>query len=265
MQLLSGKLINLRIFLVEECRRDILFKKNKNSLSMDSMQNGVKVITVANPSSVISEQFKTIRTNIQFSNADYKYKKLMITSSTVSEGKSTVSANIAVTFANQGLRTILVDADLRRPTISATFGIVSSEGVTNFLTNHEFSPKKITYKTSVNNLFVMPSGPVPPNPAELINSNRMDELISYLSENFDLVIYDAPPVLSVTDAQILSTKVEGTILVVRENHVEKGAVRQALSLLSNVNAKVIGTIINDVEINEDEGYYGYYGVKDKRK
>ena len=234
-----------------------LFRKNKNQ-DANTMETGVKMITVTDPTSVDTEQFNTIRTNIKFSNVDKDYKTLMVTSSNISEGKSTVSANIATTFAKQGLHTLLVDSDLRRPTVNATFEIDNPQGLSNYLSERNFDINSIIYKTSVKNLYVMPSGPIPPNPSELIGSKRMAELIKKLSDQLDLVIFDAPPVLSVTDAQIVSTNVDGTILVVRANKTEKAAVKEAVRLIKQVGGHIIGTILNDVEV-KGSGYYGYYG------
>lgn len=231
--------------------------KNKSQLDNTSMEKGVHMMTVASPKSVNAEQFNTIRTNIEFSNVDNTYRNIMLTSSVASEGKSTIAANLAVSFARQGKRVVLVDTDFRRPTINATFSIDNPKGVTTYLTNHETQLQEIIYGTSVKNLYVIPSGPVPPNPSELIGSKKMSKLIDVLNDNSDLVIYDAPPVLSVTDAQVLSTKVEGTILVVRANKSEKAAVQRAVELIKHVNGNILGVILNDVR-GSSNGYYGYY-------
>lgn len=136
------------------------------------MDNGVNLITVSLPKSVNTEQFNTIRTNIEFSSIDKERKSLMFTSSMASEGKSTVVANTAVAFARQGKKVLLVDADLRRPTINATFSIQNPVGLTNFLTEKNLNINDAIYRTSIKNLYVMPSGPIPPNPSELIGSKK---------------------------------------------------------------------------------------------
>lgn len=232
--------------------------KRKEKLDNTSMDKGVNMVTVADPKSVNTEQFNTIRTNIQFSTVDFEYKSLMVTSSSVSEGKSTVSANLAVAFARQGKRVILVDSDLRRPTINATFNINNPKGLTNYLTNVNVQLTDIVYNTTVKNLCVIPSGPIPPNPSELIGSKKMVKFIEMLSEKSDLVIYDAPPVLSVTDAQILSTKVDGTVIVIRANKTEKEKISETVELIKHVNGNIVGTVLNDVR-GSANGYYGYYG------
>lgn len=236
----------------------MLFWNKKKHLETNSMDNGVNLITVSLPKSVNTEQFNTIRTNIEFSSIDKERKSLMFTSSMASEGKSTVAANTAVAFARQGKKVLLVDADLRRPTINATFSIQNPVGLTNFLTEKNLNINDAIYRTSIKNLYVMPSGPIPPNPSELIGSKKMSRVVEALDSAFDLVIYDAPPVLSVTDAQILSTKVDGTILVVRENKTEKVLVKQAVRLIQHVNGEILGVVLNDVR-GEGSGYYVYYG------
>lgn len=239
-----------------------LFKKEK-SLDQSSMKEGVGLITLTEPTSVIAEQFRTVRTNIQFSSIDQKLRSVVFTSAGPSQGKSTVSANVAVTWADQGVDVLLVDADMRRPTVHQTFQVPNKRGLTSLLTDETFDLTNTIQKTPVDHLFVLPCGVVLPNPSELLNTKKMDKLIQELTKHFDLVIFDVPPVISVTDAQILASKVDGTILVVPQGIVEKGSVAKAKELLEVVNARILGTIMNCVKAENTGGYYGgYYGAEE---
>lgn len=239
-----------------------LFRKEKG-LDQASMKEGVGLITLTEPTSVIAEQFRTVRTNIQFSSIDQKLRSVVFTSAGPSQGKSTVSANVAVTWADQGVDVLLVDADMRRPTVHQTFQVPNKRGLTSLLTDETFDLTNTIQKTPVDHLFVLPCGVVPPNPSELLNTKKMDKLIQELTKHFDLVIFDVPPVISVTDAQILASKVDGTILVVPQGIVEKGSVAKAKELLEVVNARILGTIMNRVKAENTGGYYGgYYGAEE---
>ncbi|OTO76283.1 hypothetical protein A5865_000137 [Enterococcus sp. 12E11_DIV0728] len=198
----------------------------------------VDLIAAINPFSTTAEQYRKIRTNIEFSSADKKIKSLVITSSGPSEGKSTTAANLAIVFANTGSRVLLVDADLRKPSVALSFKIPNVNGLSNYLTEGNSVSGSFTsesmymtqgssaidnrlIETNTENLYLMPSGPTPPNPSELLRSQRMQELVKILEDSFDLVIFDMPPVVTVTDAQILSAYVDGTILVIRERATKK--------------------------------------------
>lgn len=238
-----------------------LFHK-KTTLDEISMHKGINLITVNSPTSNISEQYKTLRTNIVYSNADKKIKTVVFTSSGPSEGKSTVAGNVAVTFANQGLRTLLLDADLRRPTVHATLSVRNDAGLVNLITGEESEQElqQTIIETSVKHLYALTAGPVPPNPSELLSSNRMHKLMQDLEHNFDMIILDASPVGSVTDAQILASSADATILVVPYGIAQKIPVAEAKDLLEKANANLIGAVMNRIPANEKNGYYGYaYG------
>ena len=227
--------------------------------NISNVTKAVSLISLADKSSPVSEQYRTIRTNIQFAMVDSDLKSFVVTSSGPGEGKSTTSANLAVVFANSGIRTLIVDADLRKPTVAKTFGLKNTMGFSNLLSERSLTVTEATQSTSVPGLSVLTSGPKPPNPSELLGSRRMEELINEMEEEFDLVIFDMPPVVAVTDAQIMSSKVDGTILVVREQISNKSALLKAKNLLEMVNANVLGVVYNGSTRTKDQGYY-YYGA-----
>lgn len=225
-----------------------------------NMHTGIQLTTLTAPMSVVTEQVKTIRTNLNYAMVGKPLKTLMITSAIQGEGKSTVGSNLAVEYAKKGLQVLLVDANLRRPTIHQTFAISNQRGVSSWLSGQLTDVNEAIYPV-LDHLFVMPSGPKPPNPAELLASDRMTEFLTVATRKLDLVIVDAPPILPVTDARILAGQVDGTVLVVRQNFVEKVAVRQAVSALKNARAQLLGTILNDVDIKTHGYGYGYYGTE----
>jgi len=215
------------------------------------------LITHLNPKSPIAEQYRTIRTNIDFSIADRNLRSLVVTSSGPGEGKSMTTANLAVVMAQQGRKVLLVDADLRKPTVHYTFRLVNTEGLSNLLTKRAKLTDVLT-KTDVDNLYVITSGPIPPNPAELLSSRAMHELMTQALGIFDIIIFDTPPVLAVTDAQILSSQADGTVLVVASGKTEKDAALEAKDLLQKSQARILGVVLNRQPIKNSRYYY-YYG------
>ena len=221
------------------------------------------LITMALPSSAISEQFRTLRTNIQFSMVDNNLKALSIVSAAPNAGKSTVSANLAVTFASQGTRVLIADCDFSRPTVHKNFNLPNGHGMTTLLTDKSGSIEDYIQTTKMENLFVMTSGPIPPNPAELLSSKRMIQLEQELETLFDLVIYDTPPLLGFADAQIVAGRVDGVIFVVNHGIATKDDVLRASESLKMVNANVLGAVYNRVPINgSDNSYYYYYNQEE---
>ena len=234
-----------------------MFKKKL----IDTKNSPSKLVTLIKPSSVISEQFKTIRTNIQFSIFDKEIKTIAITSDIAGAGKSTVAANLAVAFSMQGKKVVLIDSDMRKPTIHHFFSLSNRDGLTSLLTDRTLTLANMIHYTPIENLFVLTSGIIPPNPSELLASKRMDELLIELEKDYDLVIFDLPPVVAVTDAQILTSKVDGTIVVIHKKNSTKDKIMQSKILLQKVKANVIGVVLNRKEIEEDLDY-GYYGTID---
>ena len=240
------------------------YKTGRDGLSVETMMDGARLIAAAEPKNPVSEQFRTIRTNIDFASvAKGNVKTLLVSSALPSEGKSTITANLAVVYAQQGKRVLLVDTDLRRPTVARTFGVTDNHGLTNYLADVNSDAGSIIHHTRMETLDVVTSGPVPPNPAELLGSSRMTNLIAELRQQYDLVIFDVPPFLMVTDAQVLMSKMDGVAIVVSGRQTTKGALQRTADMLKLADAPVLGFIYNDRtrKKNSSNGYgYGYgYG------
>ncbi|WML41550.1 CpsD/CapB family tyrosine-protein kinase [Neobacillus sp. OS1-2] len=223
------------------------------------VNNKRSLITMMDSKSPISEQYRTIRTNIQYSTVDKNVRTLMVTSSGPGEGKSTTVANLAVTFAQQGKKVLLVDADMRKPTVHYTFNQTNTFGLTTVLTK-QISLEEAISETSVENLFVLTSGPIPPNPSELLSSKSMEQIFQTSEKLFDIILFDTPPLLAVTDAQILSNRCEGTVLVVYSGKTEKEQMIKAKELLDSAQSKLLGVVVNHKKV-QDTNYYYYYGTK----
>ncbi|WP_338788132.1 CpsD/CapB family tyrosine-protein kinase [Metabacillus sp. FJAT-53654] len=230
----------------------------KDRKQLFQLQNR-SLISMTSPKSPIAEQFRTIRTNIQFSSVDEELQTMIVTSSGPAEGKSTTTANLAVVFAQQGKRVLLVDADLRKPTAHYTFRTENHVGISNVLTR-QATLEEAVKTTAQDNLWLLTSGPIPPNPSELLGSKGMKQLLEKAKDEYDVIVLDTPPVLAVTDAQVLSNLTDGVVLVVSSGKTEIDSAKKAKELLDSAKAKILGVVLNNKKI-QDSQYYYYYGGK----
>jgi non-specific protein-tyrosine kinase len=209
--------------------------------------NTTSLITISNPRSPVSEAYRTLRTNLEFSSLDKPIRSMVVTSAAPEEGKSTTLANLAVAIAQAGKKVILVDCDLRRPSLQKIFNARNTVGFTDMMRDDALLKKPPLQETSVPDLRLLVSGTIPPNPAELLASKRMEEVIAALLKNADIVLFDAPPVVAVTDAAVLSTKVDAALLVVSAGKTKRDHAKKAKALLDKVNVRLIGTVLNNVK------------------
>lgn len=237
-----------------------MFSKRKKRVEKNKSSQAVNLITVSNPKSPISEKYRTLRTNLKFASIGKQLQSLVVTSSGPSEGKSTTSSNLASVFAQGDMRVILIDADMRKPVLAKSFNLKNETGLSVYLSDESVHISEIIQSSKlVDGLDIITSGPIAPNPSELLQSDRMNELLDTLKQYYDLIIFDMPPLLAVTDAQIVSTKVDGTLLVVREGQAIKQNIKRSVELLQQVGANLLGVVYNAFETESSDNYYYYYG------
>ena len=217
------------------------------------------IISYNDPKSVISEQYRAIRTNIEYSNVDQNTKTILVTSSDKNEGKTTTVSNLAVSFANLNKKVLLIDCDLRNASIHKMFKLNNIYGLTDILAKDRAVDKCIQ-ETELENLYVLTAGAIPPNPAEILSSEKMKNLIEDLKNIYDYIFIDTPPIGLVTDAGVLSSFIDGVVLVVKSESVEKKYLEETKKKLDAVDARILGAILNSYKSEQkDYDYYSYYG------
>ena len=220
-----------------------------------SVNGSSPLIALRDPRSPAAEAYRTLRTNIQFSSLDKPLHTLLATSTAPDEGKSTTLANLAITMAQAEQRVVLVDCDLRRPSLHTFFDLPNDLGLTTMILAQEDAPPPLQ-PTSVPGLSLLASGPLPPRPADILGSRRMEAVIARLRAEADIVLFDTPPVVAVTDAAVLATKVDGVLLVFQAGQTSRERARQARQILEKVKANIVGVVLNNAQIEQGYGYYG---------
>lgn len=226
-------------------------------LAVASSKEAVELVTQSRPQSQMAESYRALRTSLLLSSLGSPPKVILITSAMPQEGKTTTSINSAVVLAQKGVNVLLIDADLRRPGIHKALGMGPRSGLSNVLTGSAKVEQAITVSPLVPSLSILPAGTPPPNPAELLASANMRDLIDQLRDKYDHIVIDTPPTLSVTDAVVLSTRADAVVLVIRSGKTTKQALRRARELLLRVNARVTGVLLNAVDLSSPDYYYYY--------
>jgi succinoglycan biosynthesis transport protein ExoP len=230
---------------------------SRQKLALASSNEAVELVTQSRPRSQMAESYRALRTSLLLTFAGGPPKVVLITSALPEEGKTTTSVNSAIVLAQKGTRVLLIDADLRRPSIHKTLGMGPKIGLSNVLTGNATLQQAIIPSTILPDLFVLPAGTPPPNPAELLASSKMKDVLEELRKQYDHIVIDTPPTLSVTDAVVMSTSADAVILVIRSGHTTKPALRRARDILLQVNARVCGVLVNAVDLNSPDYFYYY--------
>ena len=214
---------------------------------------------LAHPRSAVSEQYRTLRANLQFMMRDKNMKTLMVTSAEAGAGKTTTLVNLATAFASQGTKVLYIDGDLRKPTAHRRFGVTNSKGLVSCIVNELPLSEAIQQLDTVDNLDILTAGPIPPNPAECLNANAMDDLLKLASELYVLILIDAPPALVVGDAKVLASKnslVDGVLIISRFGQTKKSDLAATKAAMLQVDAKILGAVINGAPKSKHDTYYG---------
>ena len=219
------------------------------------MSKQPNLITLTDPRAPAAEAYRTLRTNLYFSSLDRALETLLVTSAAPGDGKSTTLGNLAVTMAQGEKRTILVDADLRRPALHKLFGVSNSQGLTTMIVDESALAEPPLVETGVENLWLLPSGPLPPNPAEILGSRRLEDIIAALKTRADVILFDAPPVVAVTDAVVLGTKVDGVLLVFCSGKTRREHALRAKEMLERVQVRLVGAVLNNASPDQSMGSY----------
>jgi capsular exopolysaccharide synthesis family protein len=223
-----------------------------------SRNNSPQVYTISQSKSLVSEAYRTLRTNLQFSSLDRPLHSLVVTSAVATEGKTTTAANLSVVMAQAGNRVVLVDGDLRRPSAHRLFGLSNGTGLTTALVEDPDALNGYLQETEIPDLRVLTAGPIPPNPQELLGSQRMEDLLHKLEGQSDIVVLDTPPTLVVADANVLAARTDGVLMVVNTGKTRRAAVQQAVDGLGQVGANLLGGVLNMVDMRGGRSSYYYY-------
>jgi len=231
--------------------------KHRNKIESEELKISSNLVTHLDPKSAVSEAYRTFRTNLQFTQADTPLRTVLVTSPGPSEGKSTTISNLAITLSQSGLKILVVDTDLRKPVLHGIFGVAREPGVVHYLSG-KAELKSVIKQTPVENIFLMPAGIIPPNPNELIGSQKFKNMVEELKAEFDFVLFDSPPVMAVADATVLSTIMDGVVLVICAGQSHHATMEKIVSSLKGVKANVVGGVLNKIKLEKIYGGYPYY-------